>query len=64
MNTSTLSVMAIGCALSGCTIVQKIDPVPQKLDSLCVEKNDDIFMDDYLSIIERNLTEIKVSSQA
>jgi hypothetical protein len=48
---------------SGCSINQRIEPVPERLSSLCVEKNDDIFMDDYLGIIEKNLDSLKVPSK-
>ena len=49
--------------LSGCSIVKRVDPVPEKLSSLCIEKNTDIFMDDYLGILEKELASLKVPTK-
>lgn len=49
--------------LSGCSIVKKVDPVPERLSSLCIEKNTDIFMDDYLGILEKELALLKVTTK-
>jgi hypothetical protein len=46
----------------GCSITSKVQPVPEKLTSLCLEKNDDIFMDDYLGILEKDLADLHVPS--
>jgi hypothetical protein len=56
-----LPLMALATA---CSITQKIEPVAQPLSALCVEKNNDILMDDYLSIIEKNLSELNVPSKS
>lgn len=48
---------------SGCSINQKIEPVPKKISTLCVEKNDDIFMSDYLGTLEKELASLKVDSK-
>ena len=48
---------------SGCSINQRIEPVPKKISTLCVEKNDDIFMSDYLGTLEKELASLKVDSK-
>jgi hypothetical protein len=49
--------------LSGCSIVKRVDPVPEKLSTLCIEKNTDIFMDDYLGILEKELASLRVPTK-
>ena len=54
----------IATLASGCSITQKVQPVPEKISAICLEKSDDVFMDDYHGIIERNLSALKVSSKS
>lgn len=49
--------------VSGCSINKRIDPVPKKLGSLCVEKNEDIFMSDYLGTLEKELASLNVPAK-
>ncbi len=59
-HTLLLCLLSLG---SGCSINQRIDPVPEKLSTLCVEKNDDIFMSDYLGTLEKELASLNVPTK-
>jgi hypothetical protein len=56
--------LVLACSCSGCSITQKVQPVPQKISSICLERSDDIFMDDYHGIIEKNLATLNVPSKS
>ncbi|MEM2159327.1 MAG: Sbal_3080 family lipoprotein [Candidatus Nitrosotenuis sp.] len=47
--------------LSGCSISTTVKPLTKQINEICIEKNDDILMDDFLPTIERTLDEIKIS---
>lgn len=64
MRYSHLALILLANSFGGCSITQKVQPVPEKISSICLEKSDDIFMDDYHGILERNLNALKLPTKS
>lgn len=57
----TLSITAL---LSGCAITKEVKPVPNRISSICLERNNDTFMDDYHGTLESELTKIGIQTKS
>jgi hypothetical protein len=58
-----LIILVSSLFLSACSISTTVKPISKQIAEVCIEKNNDVLMDDFLPTIEHTLDEINVKHQ-
>jgi hypothetical protein len=60
----TLTLFVFCVLAAGCSITREVHPVPYKINALCLERNNDTFMDDYHGTLESTLMTLGIKTRS